>query len=406
MCANIHPRLHPKLANFSIFYSFHDILSTNETTQTFLQELKLIPSPTSIPPNCCGLPMKTEKLSASKLGWIWRCSTKATKKKGIKFCRKSINPTENTFFEGTKCKINLQDIVAILICFVLQMKVTEVIEHLRSWRHQRGDKELSCGTVVDYYSYYREIAEIISSHHVKPFGGEDKTVQIDETFLTKRKYHRGRLTEQMSIIVLGIYCKEDKTGIFFKVDGKSKRDLWPYIKKFVDPKTSRICTDSAKQYHGVENVISSTCTHHTTNHSIAEFVAANDSTNTINDLECQNKLLKKAIVSRKNTAALYQYMALYYYRKNILEKQYQHDHGSQIMQFLEDVARVYPGWINGEKKDILTLKNLEPLPQDINNVEDLLLESSKYQHEVPINEEFNFEDSSDDDTDIPSFNPL
>ncbi|EFN74757.1 hypothetical protein EAG_15069, partial [Camponotus floridanus] len=102
---------------------------------------------------------------------------------------------ENTFFEGTTCKISLQDIVAILICFVLQMKVTEVIQNLRSWCHQRGDKELSCGTVVDYYSYCREIAEIISSHHVKPFGGKDKTVQIDETFLTKRKYHRGRLTE-------------------------------------------------------------------------------------------------------------------------------------------------------------------------------------------------------------------
>lgn len=59
-----------------------------------------------------------------------------------------------------------------------------------------------------------------------------------------------------------------------------------------------------------------------------------------------------------------------------------------------------------KKKDILTLKNLEPLPQDINNIEDLLLKSSKYQHKLPINEEFNFEDSSDDDGDIPSFDPL
>lgn len=212
MCTNNHPNLHPKLKNFSIFNSFHEILSTNEAAQNFLEELKVIPSRTSVPPNCCDLTMKVEKLSGSKLGWIWRCSTKATKKKGAKCCRKSINPAENTFFEGTMCRISLQDIV--VICFILQMKVTEVIENLRSWRHQRGDEELSYENVVDYFSCCREIAEIISSHHVGAFGGKGKTVQIDETFLTKRKYHRGRVTEQMSIVVLGIYCKEDKSGIF------------------------------------------------------------------------------------------------------------------------------------------------------------------------------------------------
>ncbi|KAL2748766.1 hypothetical protein V1477_003409 [Vespula maculifrons] len=33
------------------------------------------------------------------------------------------------------------------------------------------------------------------------FGGDGKTVQIDETFLTKWKYHRSRATEQMSIVI-------------------------------------------------------------------------------------------------------------------------------------------------------------------------------------------------------------
>lgn len=93
-----------------------------------------------------------EKLSGSKLSWIWQCPTKTTKKKTAKYCRKSINPAEKTFFEGRTCKISVQDIVAIVICFILQMKVTKVIENLRSWRHQRGDDELSCETIVDYFS--------------------------------------------------------------------------------------------------------------------------------------------------------------------------------------------------------------------------------------------------------------
>lgn len=230
-------------------------------------------------------------------------------------------------------------------------------------------------------------------------GGVGKTVQIDETFLTKRKYHRGRLTEQMSIVVLGMYCKEDKTGVFIKVDGKSKRDLWPYIKKFVDPNTSTISTDQAKQYHEVEQLFGPTCTHLTTNHSVGEFVAAGDPLNTINDLENQNKLFKKSIISRKSTQSLYQYMALYYYRKNILEKKYRCDLGSQIMQFFEDMAIVYPGYVDGQKKDGLLLKNLEVLSQDKEDIADLLPPLTR-RHETSLEEEFDFgsDDNSDNDS--------
>jgi len=40
---------------------------------------------------------------------------------------------------------------------------------------------------------------------------------------------------------------------------------------------------------------------------------------------------------------LYQYMTLYYYQKNILEKHYLRDCGSQIIQFCKDVAKIYLG---------------------------------------------------------------
>lgn len=154
----------------------------------------------------------------------------------------------------------------------------------------------------------------------------------------------------------------------------------------------------AKQYHGVEQLLGPTCTHITTNHSVGEFVAADNSLNTINDLENQNKLLKKSILSRKSTQSLYQYMALYYYRKNILEKQYRCDLGSQITQFFEDMAKVYPGYIDGQKKDGLFLKNLEVLSQDKQDIADLL--PPKRYREMTFEEEFDFgsDDSSNDDS--------
>ncbi|KAL2730686.1 hypothetical protein V1478_005099 [Vespula squamosa] len=75
------------------------------------------------------------------------------------------------------------------------------------------------------------------------------------------------------------------------------------------------------------------------------------------------------------------------------------------MQFLEDMDRVYFGWIDGQKKDILNLENLELFPEDVNIVEDYLL-PVKRQCEMSIDEEFNFENSSEDDAENPLLKKL
>lgn len=196
------------------------------------------------------------------------------------------------------------------MAFVTKMRVNDLYAHLLCWRKHNNADYLSKSTVIDYYSYCREVAEVITSHQDTLLGGAGKTVQVDETFLTTRKYHRGRFKEQMTIIVLGLYCKEDKQGLFFKVNAKSKAELWPYIRKYVHPETSKICSDSAKQYDDVEKLFSSDAVHLKTNHSRGEFVSKVDPTNTINDLEKQNRLLKKTILCRR-PKFLHQYMACF-----------------------------------------------------------------------------------------------
>lgn len=52
-------------------------------------------------------------------------------------------------------------------------------------------------------------------------------------------------------------------------------------------------------------------------------------------------------------------MTLYFYRKNHLEKQYADDIGSQIMIFLEDIAKIYPGWTDEARKEGLFLKDFD-----------------------------------------------
>lgn len=125
------------------------------------------------------------------LCFIWQ------KKKGIKICRKTINPCSGTFFKGDMCKLLINDVLALIICFIIKMSIIDVTKNMCSWCKHKCIAEISNHIIVDYF---REITEIISSHSYNLFGRPGKTVQLDETFLTKRKYNRGRITEQMTIV--------------------------------------------------------------------------------------------------------------------------------------------------------------------------------------------------------------
>lgn len=72
----------------------------------------------------------------------------------------------------------------------------------------------------------------------------------------------------MTVTVLGLYCKEDKVGLFFLVNLKSKLEFWSYINKFVGKDTTKVCTDSAKHYVGIEKLFVDSIVHLATNHSV------------------------------------------------------------------------------------------------------------------------------------------
>lgn len=80
---NFHPLLHEKLKHFSFLSSLTPLIGTNESTITFLEEINLIPSRNFIAPQCCNMSMKVEEDKNKKLNWIWRCSTKSSKKKKV-----------------------------------------------------------------------------------------------------------------------------------------------------------------------------------------------------------------------------------------------------------------------------------------------------------------------------------
>ena len=117
-----YPNLHPKFGFFFIFHSFKPLILNPVVVQTFLEEMHCIPSRNSIPPKLCGLPMKIENMTNTKFEWIWRCATRAskknkTKKEEMMICRQSVNPSKNTVFDGTECRIAVNAVLAIILAF-------------------------------------------------------------------------------------------------------------------------------------------------------------------------------------------------------------------------------------------------------------------------------------------------
>lgn len=91
-------------------------------------------------------------------------------------------------------------------------------------------------------------------------------------------------------------------------------------------------------------------------------------------------------------------MALFFYRKYCLEKEYKDDLGSQIMEFLLDVKKVYPCFIDGEESVGLQLKDFDPPTVHSEHLEGVL--PPKQPRLLTINDELNELDSNtstDDD---------
>ncbi|KAG8192020.1 hypothetical protein JTE90_001747 [Oedothorax gibbosus] len=231
--------MHPLLANFSIF-TWMDILGDEKTAISFLTDIGLIPNRESNF-NCpiCGSEMAAWSDNSRKMGFRYVCKKKTKSK-----CPGTMDSLTNTFFERTR--IPFRDILAIIFCFVLKQPISFCVSHLCSWRKHRKDSPMHLSTVSDYFCLCREVCEVVASHDSSKLGGSGKTISVGEAFLTRRKYNSTRkVCEAASnVTVFGIFCKDDKEGLFFEVvDAINKRDLVPYIKRLCHPDTSIISAE-------------------------------------------------------------------------------------------------------------------------------------------------------------------
>jgi len=138
----------------------------------------------------CGGPTVFVADASMAFGWRYRCgrgrqrvSRKEARKRhsgSTRMCSGYVSATTNTWFAGCR---HLYKSLSLLFCWLARLPVTVASDAAQCGRHM----------AVDHYSMAREVCEVIMGNEVlsHPFGGPGVEVEVDECFLTRRKYHKG-----------------------------------------------------------------------------------------------------------------------------------------------------------------------------------------------------------------------
>ena len=236
----------------------------------------------------CGAFFKAQNRSDSVIGWRYRCQVK---RDGVR-CNTYMNPLENSFlFHCVAALRSPKEIVALLWTFCMDMGVVKADSVLK----------LDRSTVSKWFSYLREVQmEVLfqrwkqrGQDGVGQIGGAGHIVEIDETHLAVRKYHRGGMLVSEDEWV---FCGIDRTThemFAARVQHRGEDTLIPLLRRFVNPE-SLIISDGWSVYTNNINAENGFPFYQWINHS-SEFVNQLDSSVHTQTIERFNLHLKQGI---------------------------------------------------------------------------------------------------------------
>ena len=233
----------------------------NECIIKWLQEMEIIAS--SAVCSQCQSEMTLTSCNDRSNGYKWQC------RKSINGKRHKVEASirKGSWFDNSN--MTLTEIIKFTYWWCVGLDQTQITLQLK----------LSPNTAVDWTMFCREVCLTTIENKREKIGGKGKMVQIDESKVGKRKYHRGHYG--------GI--EQDSRKCFIEtVEDRSQKTLIPLVQKWILPGTS-IISDCWKGYINLEKY---GYKHKTVNHS-KEFV--NEEGDNTNKIEGHWRQLKASL---------------------------------------------------------------------------------------------------------------
>ena len=216
--------------DMSVFVTYDELLKnvlmTKELTIKWLMKERLI----ALKQNCprCGEMLLVECEDRSD-GFRWECR----KQSGNRHHKQALSIRKGTWFEQSN--LTLEEVLKFTYWWC---------QDLSQWQIRR-QLNINPNKAVDWDSFCRKTCEITMLQKSEEIGGPGKTVQIHQSKVGKRKYHRGHRVEGQW--VFGGIEEESRKCFLVPVEDRSEATLLPIIKEWIAPGTL-IVSDCWKSY--------------------------------------------------------------------------------------------------------------------------------------------------------------
>jgi transposase-like protein len=260
--------------------------------------------------------------------FLWRCPQRK--------CRTSVSMLKNTWF--SESRLPLKEVLDLTLHWYFQSPVTSAA----------GQVGVSKEAAIRVYRRCRNVCLDVLSRDDICIGGDGLHVEIDESHLWTRKYHRGRVLVSQQSWVFGGICRETNESFVIPVSDRKGATLWPIIVRKIAPGTV-ILSDEARVYKNLHSSARGGYSHFQVNHSL-HFVDPDDPNVHTQKVERLWGLLKKEIKQNGVKATiedgLEQYIAQFLYKRQYLKVDTdtaRRTMGIQFQIFLNHVAEIYTG---------------------------------------------------------------